>query len=372
MILHGLRRSTVLQRIVNHTRMVQLRRTHPEGRVPALPGRIIVEPTNACNLHCSYCGNKDMVRPRTFLPMDVFEKLLDEMVALGIPRITLHTIGEPTLHPRIAEMLALAVARKRVTTMSTNGTMLSEELARSLVRAGPHMLHVSMDAVDQATLDKTRNGARLEDLLAGLRRLRRLRDAEGPVRDSPWGKVRLPTLAVTCVLTPNFTREVEREFFKTLTPIVDDIVFHTANNHGDYVHEEPWYQFALLPRRWRKGFYKRMRVPCQYPWDTLYLLSDLTISACRWDFDARVPVGKFPDQSLPELWHGPQMRSLRRAHMTSDFGDWTLCEDCSGNLYENRSEHYRLTQLLKRRNGMVSARNTWQPENPMGVRPGEG
>ena len=37
MILHGLRRSTVLQRIVSHTRTVRLRRTHPEGQVPPLP-----------------------------------------------------------------------------------------------------------------------------------------------------------------------------------------------------------------------------------------------------------------------------------------------------------------------------------------------
>ncbi|MGQ0552960.1 MAG: radical SAM/SPASM domain-containing protein [Planctomycetota bacterium] len=372
MILHRLRRFTPLQRLVQHTRTVRIRKSQPEGQAPALPGRIIVEPTNACNLSCGYCGNKDMVRPRTYLPMDVFEKLLDEMVALGIPRITLHTIGEPTLHPRIADMLALAVARQRVVTMSTNGTLLTEELARSLVRAGPHMLHVSVDAADQATLGKTRQGAALDDIITGLRRLRRLRDAEGPLRDSPWGRVRMPTLAVTCVLTPNFTRAVEREFFRTFSPIVDDIVFHTANNHGDYVHTEPWYQRSLLPRRWRKGFYKSLRVPCPYPWDTLYLLSDLTVSACRWDFDARVPVGRFPETSLPELWHGQAMRSLRRAHMQADFGDWTLCEDCSGNLYENRYEHFRLTNKLKRRNGMVSVRNTWQPENPMGVRPGQG
>jgi len=372
MLLSHLRRFTPLVRLVQCTRKVWLRRTHPEGRVPPLPERIIVEPTNACNLTCSYCGNKDMVRPKTFLPMDVFERLLDEMVVLGIPRITLHTIGEPTLHPRIADMLALAVKRKRVVTMSTNGTRLDEDLARSLVRAAPHMLHVSVDAADDEALAKTRTGASLDRILEGVRLLRRLRDAEGPVRDSPWGRVRMPTLAATCVLTPHFTREVERRFFRTFAPLMDDIVFHTANNHGDYVHEEPWYQFALLPRRWRKGFYKRLRQPCQYPWDTLYLLSDLTISACRWDFDARVPVGRYPDLSIPELWHSPAMSSLRRAHMSADFGDWTLCEDCSGNLYENRHEHWRLTNKLKRRNGMISARNTWLSENPMHVQPGEG
>ena len=41
-----------------------------------------------------------------------------------------------------------------------------------------------------------------------------VRDAEGPVRMSPWGEVRLPTLTMTCVITPYFTRAVEQQFFE--------------------------------------------------------------------------------------------------------------------------------------------------------------
>jgi hypothetical protein len=58
------------------------------------------------------------------------------------------------------------------------------------------------------------------------------------------------------------------------------------------------------------------------------------------------------------------MQSLRRAHMSFDFKDWSSCEDCSAMWVENRAEHRHLTRRIMRRNGVVSARGAWLPENP--------
>lgn len=359
------RRTALIKFAREHAAAVRLRKTHPYGIVPPVPKRVVVEPTNACNLGCSYCGNKDMVRPKTFLDVRLYERLLDEMVALGIPRITLHTIGEPTLHPRIGEMVKMATDRQRVVTLSTNGTLLGkEELARSLVHGAPDLLNISADAADAETLAKTRDGLRPEVLMEGLKTIRRIRDAEGPIRDSPWGEVRLPTLTMTCVITPLFTREIERQFFEAYAPWVDDFLFHFPNNHADYAHDEPGYRKGWIPKRWRDRLYKAVRYPCYYPWDALFLLSDGTMSVCRFDFDARVRVGRFGPQSIMELWMGDAMQSLRRAHMFFDFKDWSTCENCSAVWYENRSEHFALSRKLMKRNGVEFARNAWLSENP--------
>ena len=358
-------RTTLVKFARQHAAAVRLRKTHPYGIIPPVPKRIVVEPTNACNLACAYCGNKDMLRPKKFLDLALYERLLDEMVALGIPRITLHTIGEPTLHPRIGEMVKMATDRQRVVTLSTNGTLLArEELSRSLVRGAPDLLNISADAADAETLAKTRDGLRPEVLIEGLKTIRRLRDEEGPIRSSPWGDVRLPTLTMTCVITPLFTREVERRFFEVYAPWVDDFLFHFPNNHADYVPDQPGYRSGWLPKRWRDRLHKAVRYPCYYPWDALFLLSDGTMSVCRFDFDARVRVGRFGPQSITELWTGDAMQSLRRAHMFFDFKDWSTCESCSAVWYENRSEHFALSRKLMKRNGVEFARNAWLSENP--------
>lgn len=364
--------SPVLQHANAHLRAVRRRGRHPEGLVPDVPRRVICEPTNGCNLSCQYCGNKDMVRPWTYMPLDLFERMLDEMVELGVPRVTLHTIGEPTLHPQIGRMVELAAERRRCATMSTNGTLFTEELARQIVRAGPELINFSTDAGDQETLDKTRNGLKLDVLLDNMRMVRRIRDEEGPVvDDTPWGRVRLPTLTATCVLTQHFTRDVERCFFGAYGDIVDDFLFHEPNNHADYVHGQPFYK----PHRWLHGklrdkLYKKIREPCPYPWDSLYLLSDGTVSVCRFDFDARVNIGTYGESSLMDLWQGQRMRSLRRAHMEFDFADWTSCEECTGTFYENRLVHHRRTRRMMKRNGVVPTRDAWLPVNPNRVKMG--
>src|SRR5205809_484294 len=117
------RRTSWLAFARQHVAAVRLRRTHPEGIVPPAPKRVIVEPTNACNLGCSYCGNKDMLRPKQFLSMDMFEQLIEQMLELGVPRMTLHTVGEPTLHPRLPEMVQKASSRGIVVSLSTNATL---------------------------------------------------------------------------------------------------------------------------------------------------------------------------------------------------------------------------------------------------------
>ena len=359
-----IRRNLFLQRVLAHTRAMRLARNHPEGIVPPVPKRIIVEPTNACNLRCLYCGNRDMVRKTQYLSLDVYERLLDQMVELGIPRITLHTIGESTLHPELPKIISMASQRGLVAVMSSNGTRFDEERAREVVRAGLYVLNVSTDSASQETLDKTREGARVSSILNGLRNLNHFRDTEGPIRDTPWGRVRLPTITVNCVVTPLFTREEERSFFETYGPYADDFYFQQMHNHAGYVSDETMRTRNWLPSRFKDAVYRAVREPCHYPWDALYLLADGTISVCRYDFDARVRIGRFPEQSLEELWNSDAIRSLRKAHLSFDYADWEMCRNCSATWYENRARHHHLTQSLKRRNGFRPRRDAWLPADP--------
>lgn len=360
-----LRGTVLLSHAVKHARTVRLRRTHPYGVIPDVPSRIIVEPTNACNLSCSFCGNKDMLREWTYLPMPLYERLVGEMQELGIPRITLHTIGEPTLHPDLPGMIARAKAAGLIVTLSSNGTTLTEDYCRALVEAGPDILNLSLDAADPEKFRRVREGIDPDEVYAGLRRLREARDTYAEPQEGPWGTRRLPSIVATCVINHEWDRGEERAWFAKYGPYIDDAFFHWPNSHAGYVPDEPHRRRGLLPRRLQDWLYRKVRYSCVYPWDALFLLSDGTMSVCRFDFDARVWVGKYGEQSIPELWRSQRMMSLRKAHMDFDFKDWSTCENCTGTFYENRHEHYLRSQKIKRRNGFVAERDMWLSARPM-------
>jgi len=125
-----------------------------------------------CNLECTHClvdsspRNKSM----TFLEREAVRARLAEAEALGVKEVYF-TGGEPFLHPEMTGILrdALAVAPS---TVLTNGTLITERLARNLgdlARGSRYSLEirVSMDHPDPARNDSVRGpGAHAKALRA--------------------------------------------------------------------------------------------------------------------------------------------------------------------------------------------------------------
>lgn len=110
--------------------------------------------TRRCNLACGYCNEFDATSPE--VPFDELIERLDALKRLGTFSVEL-TGGEPLLHPRLAELIAAARARRfhRVM-MISNGFLWSEARARSLGDAGLQALQISVDGVrPNATTVKT-------------------------------------------------------------------------------------------------------------------------------------------------------------------------------------------------------------------------
>jgi MoaA/NifB/PqqE/SkfB family radical SAM enzyme len=72
------------------------------------PPRLIVELTNACNLHCAYClRDEDALyhTPAVFLPVELLARLMREAREEAAVSYVMFTGGETTLHPRFGEVL---------------------------------------------------------------------------------------------------------------------------------------------------------------------------------------------------------------------------------------------------------------------------
>ncbi|MEM1927495.1 MAG: radical SAM protein [Acidilobaceae archaeon] len=144
------------------------------------PRSLMVEVTSSCNYSCIHCFRFSSKSFKEYhMPLDLYKKLLDNAVRSGVRRIVFSGWGEPTTHPRIDELLALAKQYGFYVVLNTNGFYL-EKLAGRLVELGLEELYVSIDAFEIELYSKIRRRGSLPAVVRGLRAL----DREKRARDS--------------------------------------------------------------------------------------------------------------------------------------------------------------------------------------------
>lgn len=119
-----------------------------------------VELTNICNLHCSYClRDEDALyhTPAQFFSPELLDSILRQAgAAIGITHVNF-TGGEPTLHPRFDDILAIVESNALKVSFVTNGWNF-EKVWPTLVAHRNALTHVafSLDGPIRENHDKWR------------------------------------------------------------------------------------------------------------------------------------------------------------------------------------------------------------------------
>ncbi|MFA6074709.1 MAG: SynChlorMet cassette radical SAM/SPASM protein ScmF [Negativicutes bacterium] len=115
--------------------------------------------TDGCNLNCRHCwlaplftGNNE---PCNFLDLDLLKDIVRQGKEIGLQSVKL-TGGEPLLHPQFEAIVDFLQAEELGITVETNGVLLTEELAKKLVKSKAFHLSVSLDGVDADTHEAMR------------------------------------------------------------------------------------------------------------------------------------------------------------------------------------------------------------------------
>lgn len=114
--------------------------------------------TNRCNLHCQHCYSQSnpQYRPEGELTTNEALGLIDDLAAMGVPLI-LFTGGEPLVREDIWELADNATLRGIKTALSTNGTLITGEVARKIKKSGIEYAGISLDGARAETHDRFRN-----------------------------------------------------------------------------------------------------------------------------------------------------------------------------------------------------------------------
>lgn len=119
--------------------------------------------TDRCNFRCVYCMDPGVkfADPRVLLTVDEMSRVARACINLGVRNIRL-TGGEPTIHPRLTEIIAaMAALGIEDLAMTTNGSLCTRDNLHAWKAAGLHRLTFSLDAVSSGMFaSMTRSEAR--------------------------------------------------------------------------------------------------------------------------------------------------------------------------------------------------------------------
>ena len=255
--------------------------------------RAYVEITNVCNMACAFCPGT--AREKGFMTPETFA-LLAGKLRRHTDYLYLHVMGEPLLHPQLAEILRICGDLGFRVCLTTNGTLLADRLP--LLRDCPalHKVSVSLHSFEG-------NGRRdgLEDYIT-------------QAADSC---LALAEGGVICALRLWNRGGAETENFRILQILgrilQKDIAGLKADNRGnrrlaEHLYLEPGERFdwphpagGTQDTQFCYGLRRQIAVLC-----------DGTVVPCCLDSEGRLALGNLLTQELDDILAAPRAQAIRR------------------------------------------------------------
>lgn len=284
------------------------------GVLDRYPIHLDIESTNRCNMSCTMCPRTDMVQAGLFPPnrdfdVDAYAGIVRDGEGKGLRSVKLNILGEPTLHPRLSEMIRLAKDAGVIEVLvNTNGLALGQELSRKLILSGLDKLLFSFDSPYRETYNAIRKGGDYDRTLDNVRRFMGLRESMG-------GKT--PFTRATMVMMEE-TRDGWEDFQRLFEPLVDSIAFTNYLRHEGH-------SAAVTPER--RELVQSFR--CPQLWQRMFVHVNGDCRVCCMDSYRSVMVGNVLTTSVPEIWLGEVYQGMRKLHMEGRAHEIPMCSRCS-------------------------------------------
>ena len=332
---------------------LRVQRAFQTGHGDAGAGPLVayLEVAARCNLRCPMCPIT--VDPRygpgsgrpALLSAALFERLSGVFPTLQ--RAHLFGLGEPFLNPHLVHYVERLAAAGVETWTTTNATLVTEESADAIARAGLAHVSVSIDGASAETYARIRRGGRLDEAVRGIRALVAARRRHGRPRivlsmvTMASNLRELPDLVDLCASCGGDGVFAE-ELYSYSHPAIEKV--YAREHLGNVPREERREIFAEARQRAsRQGVEFLSRVgstpaatrarslpslpvagapgsgaaapplpfPCSEPWATINVSAAGEVRTCCFNDTS---FGSLLEQPAEAIWNGEAYGLLRRDH----------------------------------------------------------
>ncbi|MEF9475924.1 MAG: radical SAM protein [Candidatus Mariimomonas ferrooxydans] len=294
------------------------------------PSLFMIEPTNRCNIACTFCdtGRGLTKRPKALMSFENYKKLIDE-VADHVLFLFLYYIGEPFMHPRIYDMINYAHKKKISVYASTNGLLINtEEKAARLIESGLDTIFISFTGLDKETYEKYQPGGNFDKLINNIKLIS---------QEKKRRKSKTPVIKLRFMVMKDNEEDVVRLnkiVAETSIDILNIRSFFVRNKNDsikDLVPEDKEYsRYDIKSGRLEKKFHNKGK--CEWIWLGGIVGVDGNALPCCTGFNEDYAMGDVINEgSFKAVWHGEKYKKMRRDIKNKKY-EMPHCKDCSGRL----------------------------------------
>lgn len=325
---------------------------------PATTG-LFFELTNKCNFHCVFCPSDSQKRDIGSMDIDLIKRLYQEAANKKITtEVNLHLMGEPTLHPRLIEILKYGASKNIKTDLVTNGSTLVAKVVPQILDSLYGTITAShMTPTKETYHFRGKVGLSWERYISNLRLLVR-----EYLKRLAYGKEIKNNITIRVMATQNtasnvsitenenearlilkewndYVSHVEQELrmktYKRKNHNADDLL--QKNNNASISYP---LQNGLKLTFWRADTFANTRVGeefdleirnetsyCPHPFTDVGVLWNGDVTLCCLDHDGLLKIGNIKESSIETLIHNDAAKKLR-ASMLGRYPLPSVCQTC--------------------------------------------
>ena len=268
-------------------------------------------------MNCPFCPSAQIKGARGEMQEDLFTAVLDNLKE-NVQELFFHVLGDPLLHPKLAEFLALAGSRNFKVNLTTNGLLIAEK--GPIILTSPFVRQVNFSTHALAYLDAEFAGNSLSQIFAFADKVKEVRpdlyinfrlwNEKSDSISETWN------VSMLKELSEHYGVDVSLEDFKVRhksIPLQGRI----------YLHRDSRFDWPGT-----KEEQVRECGTCHALIDQCAILCDGRIVPCCLDYAGKMTLGKIPEDSFESIMRNSKTNAMRNGFANNVLIE-EFCKKCS-------------------------------------------
>lgn len=313
--------------------------THPE--------EVWLNITSRCNLHCITCFKNEDRKTNEDIPEKKLFEIIDEIKNLGVKMVVVSG-GEPFMRPDALDVIEYLNAKEINVLLVTNGTLITEEIAKRLGNSKPKIIQLSLDGSTAEINDKIRGAGTYDKIIHAAKLLiKQGLDVRLYPTVTRLNLHDLPNFKkLVMELRPGFDHLAFAKFHPTGRGLKNEKELHVPeeefaeymisfakseyelrnsgnSDHTKLIMQEDIDLTEFLPNRVAYGARK---VNCGLGTGTLSIEADGNVYPCHWLHFKEFEAGNLYEKSLAEIYYGSKV--FQKCKMMRVDSSFPRCQAC--------------------------------------------